>query len=994
MGYDGESLIVAGESAISSFLRSLCLGLVAFSASTTVAAAPAAGDDDHVSFNAYIRPLFARHCVSCHGGVKQLSGLSFVYREQALAETESGMRAIVPGDPETSYLLERVADPDPEFRMPPAEHGPALSAEEIDLLRRWIEQGAEWEEHWSFVAPRAQEPPAVAGEHVDWPRDPLDRFVLAKLEAAGLAPNPEAERAAWLRRVSLDLTGLPPTPDEYAEFAADANTGAYERVVDRLLASPHFGERWAAMWLDLARYADTQGYEKDEARTIWPYRDWVIRAFNDDLPYDEFTVKQLAGDLLPDATIGDRLATAFHRNTQTNTEGGTDDEEYRTMAVLDRVATTWEAFLGTTFRCAQCHDHPYDPIRNREYYEFVALFNTTRDNDVSEDLPLLAVPLTRDRWELADQYEQRLAENRRAVFARVAPLVGDLTRWHPLRPAQAAGAGDAAFEIRDVQDSPGLGEVVVTGTIAANSEYTVELPLDGVDRLTALRIEALPEDLAAALRTPELGFVLTQLSGEVVSADGTPGGSLRFEAAFADEPEPLFDPNDSFRRNNSGWADTTRMSHPRHAVFALVEPIELEDGDHLRLTLQFHQTAVGDIPLVIRRGRFWAASDPEWTELVADQEFRDLRREPRSLRQQRDRIDHVDVPVMAEQYAPVARRTFAFVRGNWLDKGQEVTAGTPAVFPPLPMRSDEQEACRTRLEMARWIASPDHPLTARVMVNRLWQELFGIGLVETAEDFGTSGTLPSHPELLDHLALRFVNENEWSVKQMLRDVVLSAAYRQAGTITPEKLDADPRNRLLARGPRTRLTAEMVRDQALALSGRMSAKMYGPPVMPPQPEGVWRSVYNGAEWHTADGHDRYRRAVYTFWKRTSGYPSMLTFDAPSRDVCVGRRIATNTPLQALAVMNDEAYIELAVGLAERMQAAEQEVDAQIAAGYRWATGEEIAAPKLLRLRELYDAAAAAFEASPEKGKELATTRDAYALALVASAILNLDEVLTK
>ena len=454
----------------------------------------------------------------------------------------------MPGEPDESYLLERVADPDPEFRMPPAEHGPALAPREIALLRQWIAEGAAWEEHWAFVPPRPQNPPAV--RQGDWPRDPLDRFILARIEAADLAPAVEANRAAWLRRVSLDLTGVPPTPAEYEAFARDETDAAYERVVDRLLASPRFGERWASMWLDLARYADTQGYENDPGRTIWPYRDWVIRVLNADMPFDEFTVKQLAGDLLPDATLADRVATAFHRNTQTNVEGGTDDEEYRTAAVLDRVATTWEAFLGTTFRCAQCHDHPYEPIRNAEYYQFVALFNTSRDNDVTSDLPLVGAPHRPADWVEADRLDGRVSEIRRELFARSSKLADDPVLWRPLHPDAATGAGDSTLEIRETE-APGVAEFVARGTIAAAGRSRSSFRWTAFARLTALRIDALPEDLVAALKTPELGFVLTRLRGEILPPDDAPPRRVKFTAAFADEPEPVFDPEDSLRETTT-----------------------------------------------------------------------------------------------------------------------------------------------------------------------------------------------------------------------------------------------------------------------------------------------------------------------------------------------------------------------------------------------------------------------------------------------------------
>jgi len=963
----------------------LAASLAAVSVQVTRSPAAAqAREPGPVSFNADIRPILVKSCVSCHGGVKQLSGLSFVYRDQALAECESGQRPIVPGKPDESYLLERVSDPEPDLRMPPAEHGPPLPPDEIELLRRWIAEGASWEEHWAFVAPRDHALPAVA--RADWPRDPLDRFILARIESGGLEPAAETDRAAWLRRASLDLIGLPPTPEEYRQFAEDQRPDAYGRAADRLLASPHFGERWAAVWLDLARYSDTQGYEADRHRNIWPYRDWVIRALNADMPFDEFTVKQLAGDLLPDASLSDRLATAFHRNTQTNGEGGTDDEEFRTAAVIDRVSTTWEAWMGLTFRCAQCHDHPYDPIRNREFYQFFAVLNDTRDTDTDADFPLLNTPLDAAAWPEAQRLDREIMALRRQLFEPADALAGEAAQWRPLRASTAASTGQSQLVVRD-GDAPGVSEVVATGTIPFGVVYTIELPLgDDAQPLTALRIDALPADVQAALKTAEWGFVLTRLRGELLPGDGAPQ-PLNFVAVYADDPQPTFDPEDSLRDNPHGWCDFTRQSHPRHAVFVVDKPVDASAGSRLKLTLEFAQSVAA--PLCIRRARFAVSGNSAWTDLVNDPEVIEAKQHLAGLVARRQAMPHTDVPVMAALPASVARRTYTFTRGNWLDKDAAVEPSVPASFPPLPTGSRAD-----RLAIARWIVAPENPLTARVLVNRLWQELFGVGIVETAEDFGSSGVPPSHPELLDHLALRLLRDHQWSIKSTLRDMVLSATYRQSNHSTPEKLAADPRNRLLARGPRTRLTAEMVRDQALVLSGRFSPKMYGPPVMPPQPDGVWRSAYNDAQWVAAKGDDRYRRAVYTYWKRTSGYPSMLTFDAPSRDVCVARRIATNTPLQALVTMNDPAYIELAQGLATRMAASNADPRQQIAAGYRWSTGQEIAVSKLDSLMKLYAEAAEAYDAAATKPAELGATRENYALAIVANAMLNLDEVLTK
>ncbi len=977
----------AGRSArIIAFAGALIVGLALLASAADEVAAELESMPANVSFAEHIRPLFAQHCMSCHGGVKQASGLSFVYRGAALSECESGMTPIVPGNLAESYLIERVSDADPDFRMPPAEHGRALNQREIALLARWIEQGAAWEEHWAFVAPRPQTPPKVT--RTDWPRQLLDHFILARLEAEGLSPAPEASKAEWLRRSSLDLTGLPPSAEEYRQFERDARKDAYQRDVDRLLASPSFGERWASMWLDLARYADTQGFETDNHRGAWPYRDWVIRAFNADMPYDEFTVKQLAGDLLPNGALDDRLATAFHRNTQTNNEGGTDDEEFRIAAVLDRVATTWQVWQGLTFRCTQCHSHPYDPFRHEEYYRFAAFFNTSRDEDLGDDHPLIAVPDDPEKWDEAQLLDNRIAEIRRELFAQCAALTEDLTQWRSLEASSAQATGQTQLRIRKaVEGNP--PEVLAEGTISANGTFTLEFPLPGdIKQLTALRIDALPKDEVAAIKMPEAGFVLSRLKAYLVDDDDAEPREIEFEFAHCDDADPVFDPADSLRDNREGWCQYTRMFYPRHAVFVARRPVELPPGGRLRLSMQFDHYGSGGTALVIQRGRYAISASPAWTALVQDERCQKLRHELAEVREARQGISGTATPVMAEQPPPFARRTFMFVRGNWLDKDVAVQPGTPAIMPPMPAGSAD------RLAMARWLASRDNSLTARVMVNRLWQELFGVGLVETADDFGSSGTAPSHPELLDHLALRFQNEYDWSVKRMLRELVISATYRQSGATTTEKIASDRQNLLLSRGPRTRLTAEMLRDQALALSGRLSPKMYGPPVMPPQPDGVWRSVYSDAKWVTSEGEDRYRRAIYTYCKRTSGYPAMLTFDMPSREVCVARRFSTNTPLQALVTLNDEAFIELAQGFAERMQAAGGTPQEQIASGYFLTAGRNIPVAKLSRLAQLYAEAQAAFDLAPTKAGHLASDREVYALTVVANAMLSFDEILTK
>lgn len=941
-----------------------------------------------VSFNDHIRPIFAGHCVACHGGVKQASGVSFVYREKALIEGDSGVPAIVPGDVDESYLVERISDPDPDYRMPPAEHGPALSTREIELVKQWIAEGANWEGHWSFVPTRRHDAPTTIA--TDWSRTAVDPFVLARLEFAGLAPSPEATKNEWLRRVKFDLVGLPPTAEERVAFLADDSPEAYERVVDRLLESPHFGERWAAMWLDLVRYSDTMGYEKDPHRDIWPYRDWLIRALNDDLPYDQLIVKQLAGDLLPGGTLADRVATAMHRNTQTNTEGGTDDEEFRTAAVVDRITTTWQVFGGLTFGCVQCHSHPYDPIEHEEFYRFLAVFNSTRDYDLDEETPRLAVPKNLDDWQKADDLDRQISKLKRAIHFKLLPLAQDQGAWKPLAIDQARSTGETQLTIRNSPDD-GASEFITEGTVTARSTYTITGPTpNGLTQLTALRIDSLPKDLQAALRTPETGFAVTRLVATLRLPDVAEPQPLYFRLAMCDEPEPILEPQDCLQDNNRGWAMFPRIDRPRWAVFALDESVDLPPGSRIEVVMKHNRAASGEIATVIDRGRIALSDDPRWIAAVNSAELQQMQDDLTVAKKARDEIASVSMPVMSELDPEDFRKTFVFERGNWLNKGDEVTPGVPAAFPSI-----DSDGPINRLDVAEWFTSAGHPLTARVMVNRTWEQLFGLGIVETMGDFGTSGQAPSHLELLDDLATRFATDMQWSFKTLLREVVLSATYRQQSHATPELLELDPRNRLLARGPRQRLTAEMVRDQALVLSGKFSDKMYGPSVMPPQPEGVWRSVYSGARWKTAKGDDRYRRAVYTYWKRTSPYPAMMTFDAPSREVCSVQRIATNTPLQPLVTMNDPVFVECAQGFAERMQdEGGDEVAKQVVWALELATSDYPRPAAVAALVALYNDASARFDANDTDMAALGSTVEHYARTIVASAILNLDDVITR
>jgi mono/diheme cytochrome c family protein len=728
-----------------------------------------------VDFAREVRPILAKNCFACHGPdeAQRKAKLRLDERESAVQVRKKGKAAIVPGDVERSLLIERVTSDDDAFKMPPPQTGHELTREQIDTLKRWVKEGAAYAPHWAYVKPKTPTIPAFRRESKTsgWPRNPIDNFILTALLEAGLQPNDEADRYTLLRRVSLDLRGLPPSPEEIAQFEKDASPEAYEHAVDRFLNDTAFGERWARMWLDLARYADSAGYGSDPLRPhIWRYRDWVIDAFNRNLPFDQLTIQQIAGDLLPNATLEQKMATAFHRNTMTNTEGGTDDEEFRVAAVKDRVDTTMQVWMGLTMGCAKCHSHKYEPITHQEYYRFFAIFNQTADNDQPNESPTMPAPTP------------AMTEKNRQIDAQIAPL--------------------------------------------------------------KQKFEKPPASVVAA-------WVL--------------------QRSFTPPPELL-----------ATRVEIAKLEKTRPAV--------------------------------------------------------------------------PNLPVMVELSADKRRETHLMIKGNFLNKGEKVEPGVPAALHALPA-PPAAAGSPDRLGLARWLVSSDNPLTPRVAVNRFWAQLFGAGIVETEEDFGTQGELPSHPELLDWLAIEFMrgaadlnsltptvregsprdtdnpsltvgvsgrtpggppDKTPWDIKALLRLIVTSATYRQSSKVMSEKLAKDPRNRLLSRGPRFRLEAEMVRDQALALSGLLSRKLGGPSVYPPQPPGLWQAAFNGERtWATSTGEDRYRRGLYTFWRRTIPYPSMATFDAPSRETCSVRRIRTNTPLQAFVTMNDPVYVECSQALARRI-----------------------------------------------------------------------------
>ncbi len=877
-----------------------------------------------VDFSREVKPILNKRCISCHGGVKKQGGFSLLFEEEAKAPLESGGFAIVPGDPRRSAMITRLHETDPELRMP--YHEDPLPEAEIDLLTRWIEEGAQWGTHWAFEPIRQ---PVIPRQNSQL--QPLDAFVEEKMSPLGLAFSPEATPAHLARRAALDLIGFPDASPTRAAFLASPGDATYAAFVDTLLDSRHFGEKWASMWLDLARYADTKGYERDQQRSIWRYRDWLIRALNRGMPYDSFLIAQLAGDLLPQPGTDDYLATAFHRNTMTNDEGGTDNEEFRVAAVLDRVNTTWEGLMSTTFACVQCHSHPYDPFRHEDYYSFAAFFNNTMDEDSYEDYPALRHfdSLQQKQVEQLGNWANSLlpAPEARELMQLVtthAPARYSLTADNMVR----ADLNDTKWLFLRQGGSTRFDRVDLNGRQELLMRVVPMQPGTGLEfRLDSLEGELLGEYVVQA---NDLGkwYILKNLP--LRPTEGIRDVYLRASSPLAKDPDAMLVQFDwlYFWRGLGG----TSQPQAKEAEKAL---------------LQLMNAGVSS------------------------------------------------TPVMAENPPSLARPTRVFRRGNWLDPGEEVAPGVPPGLGTWP-----EGAPANRLGLAMWMTAPDHPLTARTIVNRIWEQLFGTGLVETLEDLGTQGAEPSHRELLDYLSWQLIYTYRWSLKDLIREIMLSRTYQQSSAVTAQHLATDPQNRFLSRMNRVRLSGEQLRDQALAVSGALNPEMFGPPVMPYQPEGIWSSPYDGKKWILSEGGQQYRRAIYTFWKRTSPYPSMITFDATGREVCTSRRIRTNTPLQALATLNDSAYLDLARQLALRVWKGPERAQESIREAYSLATGIAGSEAKLAAFDRLFGESLKQFTEKPEEamlaGAGLQDEHPAAfaALCLVASAILNLDDVITK
>ncbi|MEM1062216.1 MAG: DUF1549 domain-containing protein, partial [Planctomycetota bacterium] len=717
------------------------LAVSAFALGRPLHAAEAPRGGERVDFATDIKPILTAKCTECHGGVQAAGGISFIYRDNVIgAEGESGLTVVEPGDADASELFYRITSEDEFDQMPPPEAHAPLSPAEVDLMRRWIEQGADWTDHWAFEPPVAAVAPTTAFDGLA--SGEIDRFLFSRLEVEGLQPSPPAAPGRVLRRLSLAITGLPPSLDELDAFEAacaeDADA-AVAAAVDDLLARPTYGERWASVWLDLVRYADSAGLGQDQKREIWAYRDWVVDAFNDDMPFDQFTIKQLAGDLLPDASYEDLIATACQRNTQNNDEGGTDDEEFRVEAVLDRVNTTWQTWGSTTFGCVQCHDHPYDPLRHDEYYEFAAFFNNTADSDLRQDLPRLPVAWDRSRRDELHRLRGRVLALQTARW-EVGSALRDATSWRPTTELAVSSNNGMPYAVLETEHG---AEFVIDGTPKRKTHTVVEIAAAQTDGLplTALRLTVRPENPETSIHTAEWGFQLAGVAAAVIDSDG---GETRvdFAHSVSDVPYRPHEPLRPVGRNGAGWSAFTRINHDRQLVLVPVTPVTLGDGQTLRLVLPCDYVAQDSHPLIIKRGRVAWTDDPRWSEYGRDgsEEFDDA--VLKSLRDQIEAIPHTSVPVMAERPAPIARPTHVFIRGNRLDVGDRVSPDLPGTLSGYGPRLD---GTPDRLDMARWWASPDHPLTSRVFVNRVWKQLFGVGLVRTLEDFGSSGEKPSHP---------------------------------------------------------------------------------------------------------------------------------------------------------------------------------------------------------------------------------------------------------
>jgi len=1025
-----------------------------------------------VDFNRDVRPLLSDHCYACHGPDehKRKGGLRLDRAEDAFRELKSGQRALVPGDTNRSTLVRRILTTDADELMPPAKHGKPLSAAQIQLLIRWVVEGAKWQEHWSFVAPQRPALPEVKDRR--WGRNELDRFVLARLEQEGLKPNAEADRPTLLRRVTLDLTGLPPTPEEVDAFVADRSREAYERVVERLLQSPHYGERMAQNWLDLARFADTSGYHFDGVRFMWLWRDWVIRAFNENKPYDAFTVEQLAGDLLPDPSIDQRLATGFVRNNMTNDEGGADPDEYLNKYVVDRVNTFGAVWLGLTVGCTECHDHKFDPISTKEFYRLYAFFHNVPEKGLDRirtdnPPPRLPVPTTDQAMKFVEA-DFRLKDAEKTLQDRINELGETQEKWErvtnerpPAQPSEAGlirrlrfdGALDEGGSVLGAE-RPEFADARLGKALQLNGKAHAEFgQAIGLDRTNAFAISAWVKlqsdgavlskmesapgfrgldllvgdrriqlhlihtwpDNALKVRTREQ-FPFGQWLQVAVSHDGT--GKAAGVRLFVNGRSRDLEVEKDQLKDPIATAEPLRIGSRNKEAFltGAVDDVRLyaralAADDAKALALE------GYLPVITKsRGQRTEEERNDLARFYKENHAVDYLRSEAGLAEARRRKDafYSEIPtsLIMEEMKP-GRDTFVLIRGDFRNPGEPVTPGTPAFLPPLPAGPTN------RLALARWLVAREHPLMARTTVNRYWAMFFGTGLTKTANDLGSQGEWPSHPELLDWLAVQFRDGGSlgmkssdkgrhevgpWNVKELVRLMVTSAAYRQSATASPEKLERDPYNRLSTRGPRVRLEAEFIRDNALAVSGLLNRQIGGASVKPYQPPGLWDGT--DSVFVQDHGEKLYRRGLYVFWRRSAHYPAFATFDAPNREVCTFLRQRTQTPLQSLVLMNDPAFVEAARGLAQRVLREEpSNVAKRLERAFRLTLGRRPQTDETDLLRRTYDQQLTAFRTDTAAATALLKVGESpappgvdepelAALTAVANVLLNLNEAISK
>jgi hypothetical protein len=1032
----------------------LLMALAAYSQRQTLKRESHQSGAQKIDFARQVRPILEKNCLPCHNAKKAMGQLRLDDLSLAFKGGNSGP-AILPGNSQNSPLVQRISGLGNQPRMPMA--GNPLSNAQIQLIRGWVDQGAIWNDsatnnlqrttdnglpkHWAYVKPLRPSPPEVKNRN--WLRNPIDNFILARLEREGLKPSKEAARETLIRRLYFDLIGLPPSPSEVDEFLADTDPKAYEKVVDRLLASPHYGERWARLWLDLARFADTNGYEKDNQRVMWKYRDWLINALNQDLPFDRFTVEQIAGDMLPDATLDQKIATGFHRNTLLNQEGGVDPEEARWEVNVDRVNTTATVWLGTTLGCAQCHNHKYDPFTQKDFYRMFAFFDNAEYKLEGKPLerwakePTLYMP-TPEQAVKRDTLNQEITRLEATLKTSNAELEKQQTDWESRvkdAPNQWTILEPISFSaetatLKKLDDN----SLLATGEINSRDIYTITARTN-LKSITAIRIEAIPDKSLPGGGPGRDVYGNFALYGFDVRISTAKSPAKPEQVLFADALSDDGPVKNLLRKDSGSWyieATNDAVRLPRQAVFVAKTPFGDADGTQIEILLKHNNPTVKQT-----LGRFrlsvTTASQPKEVANIAVKlrPLLNLTPEARSekaraevsqyflsiapaLQPVRERLNELrkglaalniaTAEVMGEK--PSYERPFTFLRnrGSFTSIGEKVYAGVPASLHRLP-----ENLMPNRLGLAYWLVDSENPLVARVTVNRFWEQFFGHGIVETSEDFGTQSQPPSHGELLDWLATEFMRDrwgvSKWSMKALHRLMVTSATYRQSSKVTPELLERDPYNRLLARGPRFRLEAEMIRDSALAASGLLSRKVGGPSVYPLQPEGVWNTPFSSDRWKVSPGEDRYRRGLYTFIRRTAPYPMFTTFDAPSREQCTVRRVRTNTPLQALTTLNDEAFMVAARALANRMsRAGEDNLQSRIIYGFRLCTSRRPVANELARLLAFYQQQCDKFGSDikaakallNEDGNELSDkqTVEKAALTMVANVLLNLDETLTK